>query len=90
MAKDKAEMKGIMYCRVGNEEAIDKKTVAIYCRAASKKDAEREQKLARERAKQLNAVVKAVFVDIIPEQTDPQDINDYCKKHGIDFVIAQS
>ena len=42
------------------------KTAIIYCRAANKKDAERQQMKAEIKAKELNAIVKAVFIDIIP------------------------
>ena len=44
------------------------KTAIIYCRAAKKQDAKRQQMTAENKAKELNAVVKAVFIDIIPAQ----------------------
>jgi len=42
------------------------KTAIIYCRAATKEEAKRQQAEAEKMAKKLNAVVKAVFIDIIP------------------------
>ena len=44
------------------------KTAIIYCRATNKRDAKRQQAIAEAKAKELNAVVMAIFVDIIPAQ----------------------
>jgi DNA invertase Pin-like site-specific DNA recombinase len=42
------------------------KTAIVYCRAATKQAAERQLAEAMIKAQQLNAVVEAVFIDIIP------------------------
>jgi len=47
----------------------DQKTAIIYCRAADMEAAERQQEKAEAKAKTLNAVVQAVFIDINPMQS---------------------
>ena len=52
-------------CKANNNK---NKTAIIYCRAANKEDAKRQQTISEARAKELNAEVKAVFVDILHMQ----------------------
>ena len=51
-----------------SKSKIQNKTAIIYCRAANKQDAKRQQMDAEMKAKELGTVVKAVFIDIIPAQ----------------------
>ncbi|MCL1877149.1 SCO family protein [Candidatus Saccharibacteria bacterium] len=65
-----------------------KATAIIYCREATKESAESQQKRIAGWLDQAGVEVKAVFVDTIPERTDPQKIREYCKKHKVEFVAS--
>jgi len=59
-------MKTQKIAEVKSKNEANPKTAIIYCRAATKEEAKRQQAEAEKRAKELNAVVKAVFIDINP------------------------
>jgi len=64
MKKNEASNKSAIYCRVGNKET-GKKTAIIYCCATNLEFAERQQKKAEAKAKELSATVEDVFIDIV-------------------------
>lgn len=57
-------MKTQKAAEVKNKNEKTAKTAIIYCRAANMKFAKQQQAEAETRAKELNAIVEAVFIDI--------------------------
>jgi len=59
-------MKPQKKAEVKSKNEASQKTAIIYCRAADMETAKRQQVEAETKAKELNATVKAVFIDINP------------------------